>query len=134
MDNSQHVIPNGTKWRVRKTGSLRASKIFNNESMAIKYASGIASEENSKVFVHYNNGEVKKVIDQIHIEIHSNNINVYSKSLDEKEIPIKVRATRISSIDRKTPTIVKFTRKRSDEKKAGKKAKAKWMLINEWFK
>lgn len=61
---SQHVVPSAKNtWSVRRSGSVKASKIFINKIDAEKYATEIAKKQQAYVYVHKQNGMIEKKID-----------------------------------------------------------------------
>ncbi len=59
---AQHVAPNPRGgWSVRKTGAIRAGRVFRTESEAMRYAREKASEERSDLFVHRDDGTVRSM-------------------------------------------------------------------------
>jgi hypothetical protein len=60
--NSQHVVPNGDKWSVRKTGASRASAVFNTRREAIERAREIARNQQAMLFIHGKDGRIKERI------------------------------------------------------------------------
>lgn len=59
---AQHVAPNPRGgWSVRRTGAIRAARVFRTESEAITYAREKAREERSDLFVHRKDGTVRSM-------------------------------------------------------------------------
>ena len=58
---SQHVTPNPSGgWRVFRSGSTRASRLFRNHDAAVAYAREKARKEQSDLFVHGDDGMVQE--------------------------------------------------------------------------
>lgn len=56
---STHVVPNKNDgWSVRKSGSSRASKVFDTKKDAIDYAKGQAKKEKSELYIHKKDGTI----------------------------------------------------------------------------
>jgi Uncharacterized protein conserved in bacteria (DUF2188) len=58
--NSQHVVPNGKEWSIRKAGALRATGIFKTRDEAVKKASEIARNQKSELYIHGKDGRIRK--------------------------------------------------------------------------
>ena len=56
---SQHVVPRGKKWAVRKTGAERVTRRFDTQQEAIKAARGIARDNGGEVFIHGRDGRIR---------------------------------------------------------------------------
>lgn len=56
----QHVVPNGTKWSVRKAGASKASGVFRTQQDAIKEATKIAKRQQTEVYVHGKDGRIRE--------------------------------------------------------------------------
>ena len=52
MAASQHVVPRGAKWAVRKTGAEKVTRRFDTQQEAINAARGIARSQWCEVFIH----------------------------------------------------------------------------------
>lgn len=55
----QHVIPNNSKWQVKKSGAERATKTFDRQKDAIDYAKKIAINQKTEVVIHGKNGKIR---------------------------------------------------------------------------
>ncbi|MCE5271407.1 DUF2188 domain-containing protein [bacterium] len=55
--DSQHVSPhrNGG-WSVRKTGSVKATKVFDKQAEAIKYGKTLAEKNSTDLYIHRRDG------------------------------------------------------------------------------
>jgi hypothetical protein len=61
MKKDQHVIPNPRGgWSVRHSGATRATRVFNRQEDAVKYARGIAKKENTELYVHRRDGTIRE--------------------------------------------------------------------------
>lgn len=56
---SQHVVPRGNKWAIRKTGAEKVTRRFNTQQEAIKAARGIARNQGGEVFIHGPDGRIR---------------------------------------------------------------------------
>jgi uncharacterized protein YdaT len=56
----QHVVPNGDKWSVRKSGSSRASGVYKTQDDAIKKAEEIARKQKTELYIHGRDGRIRK--------------------------------------------------------------------------
>jgi hypothetical protein len=57
--NSQHVVPNGKEWSVRKAGAVRASGLFKTQGEAVKKATEIARNLKSELYIHGKDGRIR---------------------------------------------------------------------------
>lgn len=64
---SQHVLPRGDEWMVKRAGSQRASQIFDTQQEATTYAVSVAQNQGTAVFIHGMDGRIrdKKVYGEI---------------------------------------------------------------------
>lgn len=62
MNNSQHVIPNGAKWGVKKTGSTRITKNFETKKQAEYFGKMLAKNQNAVLYIHGEDGRIEKKI------------------------------------------------------------------------
>ena len=59
MSKSQHVVPNRDgAWAVRRSGALRASRLFTTQQDALQYARQVAQKEGSGLYLHRGDGTV----------------------------------------------------------------------------
>jgi len=59
--SSQHVVPSKDGgWKVKKSGSSRATKSFSNKKAATNYAKGVAKNQNTELFIHRKNGTIQE--------------------------------------------------------------------------
>lgn len=56
----QHVVPDGDKWAVRKSGSSRASGKFDTKADAIKNARRIAKNQKTELYIHGRDGKIRE--------------------------------------------------------------------------
>lgn len=56
----QHVVPNGSKWSVRKAGSMRASGTYDTQSEAISRARDVAQKQKTELFIHGRDGRIRE--------------------------------------------------------------------------
>ena len=57
---SQHVVPRGSKWAVRKAGAERVTRHFDTRKEAIKAARGLARNQGGEVFIHGRDGRIRE--------------------------------------------------------------------------
>ena len=58
-NKAQHVVPNGTKWSVRKAGSSHATKTFDTEGEAVERGREIAKNQGTELFIHGSDGRIR---------------------------------------------------------------------------
>lgn len=56
---SQHVVPKGSEWAVKKAGSTRATKVFSTQKDAISHAREISRNQETELFIHRKNGQIR---------------------------------------------------------------------------
>lgn len=56
----QHVVPNGSKWSVRKAGASRASGTFDTQGEAIARARDVAQKQKTELFIHGRDGRIRE--------------------------------------------------------------------------
>ena len=56
---SQHVVPRGNKWAVRKAGAERVTRRFDTQQEAIEAARRIARNQGSDVFIFGRDGCIR---------------------------------------------------------------------------
>ena len=56
----QHVVPNGGKWAVRKTGSERASGVYATQKEAIARGTELAKNQGTELYVHGKDGRIRE--------------------------------------------------------------------------
>lgn len=57
---SQHVVPSGDKWSVRKAGSSKASGTFPTQKQAIAKATEIARNQGTELYIHGKDGRIRE--------------------------------------------------------------------------
>ena len=58
---SHHVVPSSKRgWSVRKGGSLKASKTFDNKKDAINYARKVSKNQKSELVIHKKDGTINR--------------------------------------------------------------------------
>jgi hypothetical protein len=60
MGKNQHVTPHGEGWQVKGAGNSRATKLFDTQAEAVEYAKVIAQNQQSELFIHKANGEIRE--------------------------------------------------------------------------
>jgi len=55
---SNHVVPSSGGWSVKKSGSMRASRNFDNKASAVIYATELSRAEKTDLYIHKKNGIV----------------------------------------------------------------------------
>lgn len=58
--NSQHVVPKGGGWAVKKSSAARASKLFDTQKEAITYGKTVAANNKSELFIHGRDGRIRE--------------------------------------------------------------------------
>jgi hypothetical protein len=59
--SNRHVVPNlNDGWSVRKSGSDRASKVFDTQDEAITYARERAKQEKTELYIHRKDGTIRQ--------------------------------------------------------------------------
>jgi hypothetical protein len=56
----QHVVPNGSKWSVRRAGASKASGTFDTQREAIDRARTIAQNQSTELFIHGRDGRIRE--------------------------------------------------------------------------
>ncbi|QCG87697.1 DUF2188 domain-containing protein [Azospirillum sp. TSH100] len=59
MSKGQHVVPNGSKWSVRRAGALRASGIYDTQQEAINRAREMAQKQKTELYIHGRDGRIR---------------------------------------------------------------------------
>lgn len=57
---SQHVVPQGGEWAVKRGGSERATAIVSTQKEAIEIAKEIAKNQNGELFIHGKGGQIRE--------------------------------------------------------------------------
>lgn len=56
---TNHVVPSSSGWSVKKSGSTRASKTFDNKEKAIVYGCKLSKSEKTELYIHKRNGTIQ---------------------------------------------------------------------------
>lgn len=56
----QHVVPNGSKWSVRRAGATKASGTFGTQAEAIARARDVAKNQKTELFIHGRDGRIRE--------------------------------------------------------------------------
>lgn len=56
----QHVVPNGDKWSVRKSGASKASGTYRTQAQAIEKATEIARNQKTELYIHGRDGRIRE--------------------------------------------------------------------------
>jgi len=56
----QHVVPNGSKWSVRRAGSSRASHTYRTQHEAVETAREIARNQETELYIHGRDGRIRE--------------------------------------------------------------------------
>lgn len=59
IKEGQHVLPSEGAWKVKKGGSVRTTKIFDNQQEAITYARTVAINQQTELFIHDKSGKIR---------------------------------------------------------------------------
>ena len=57
---NQHVVKHPEGWAIKGAGNDRVTKIVDTQSEAINIAKGIAQNQNSELFIHGRNGQIRE--------------------------------------------------------------------------
>ena len=57
---SQHVVPNGGKWAVRRAGAERASGVYSTQKEAIARGRELAKNQGTELYVHGEDGRISE--------------------------------------------------------------------------
>lgn len=62
VKKSNHVIPSNEQggWAVKKAGSIRVSRSFENKEEAIKYGRELSKRESTELYIHKRNGLIQE--------------------------------------------------------------------------
>lgn len=58
MSKNLHVVHSRGEWKVRREGSMRASKIFESKAAAIDYGRKIGRSERLELYIHNMDGRI----------------------------------------------------------------------------
>jgi hypothetical protein len=56
----QHVVPNGDKWSVRRSGAERASGTFATQQEAVARGREIARNQGAELYIHGRDGRIRE--------------------------------------------------------------------------
>ena len=56
----QHVVPNGTKWSVRKAGAAKVTGTFTTQSEAVSAGKRIAQNQKTELYIHGRDGRIRE--------------------------------------------------------------------------
>ncbi len=56
----QHVVPNGDKWSVRRSGASKASNTFPTQAQAVSKATEIARNQKTELYIHGRDGRIRE--------------------------------------------------------------------------
>ncbi len=56
---TNHVVPSSSGWSVKKSGSSRASRIFDNKKSAVEYGRELSRNERTELYIHKRNGMIQ---------------------------------------------------------------------------
>jgi hypothetical protein len=56
---SNHVVPSSLGWSVRKSGSQKASRIFDTKDKAVQYGRMLSKGEKTELYIHKSNGMIQ---------------------------------------------------------------------------
>jgi len=56
----QHVVPNGDRWSVRRSGAARASATYPTQQEAIERARELARSQGSELYIHGRDGRIRE--------------------------------------------------------------------------
>lgn len=60
MGENQHVVPVDNRWGVKGEGNTRYTSIFDKQSDAIAAARQISRNQQSELFIHSRNGQIRE--------------------------------------------------------------------------
>lgn len=58
MPRNVHVVHSQGEWKVRREGSLRASRVFGTKSAAVGYGKKIGREDQVELYIHNMDGRI----------------------------------------------------------------------------
>ena len=58
--STQHIVRHSDGWAVKKSGSSRATKVFDTQSEAYCFGREIAINQNTELFLHGRNGQIRE--------------------------------------------------------------------------
>jgi uncharacterized protein YdaT len=60
LKKGQHVVPTNGKWGVRRTGSVRASGVYETQQEAIERARTLAQNQSTELYIHGRDGRIRE--------------------------------------------------------------------------
>ncbi|MDE2662454.1 MAG: DUF2188 domain-containing protein [Gemmatimonadota bacterium] len=57
---NQHVVPHGSRWAVRGSGSRRATSLHRTQEQAVEAARSIARNQRTELFIHRRDGRIRE--------------------------------------------------------------------------
>jgi len=60
MGKNQHVVPKGNQWAVKGEGNQRNTAVCNTQKQAIDIARQISRNQNSELFIHNRQGQIRE--------------------------------------------------------------------------
>lgn len=60
MRKNQHVVPSGNQWAVKGAGNSKSTLVTQTQSQAIAVAKEIAKNQNSELFIHNRQGQIRE--------------------------------------------------------------------------
>lgn len=57
---NQHVVPHNGEWAIKGAGNVKATKVVETQKEAIKIAREISINQESELFVHGKNGQIRE--------------------------------------------------------------------------
>lgn len=58
-NSSQHVVPQGGKWKVVRSGASRASGTFDTQKEAVERARKLAKDQGAELYIHGEDGRIR---------------------------------------------------------------------------
>ena len=57
---NQHVVPHQGDWAVKGSGNEKVTRVFETQHQAIDYAQQIAKNQQSEMFIHNRQGQIRE--------------------------------------------------------------------------
>ncbi|KAA9331261.1 DUF2188 domain-containing protein [Adhaeribacter soli] len=57
---NQHVVKHPNGWAIKGAGNEKATKVTHTQEQAVRVAKGIASNQQSELFIHGRNGRIRE--------------------------------------------------------------------------
>lgn len=58
--STQHIVRHSDGWAVKKSGSSRATKVFDTQSEAFSFGREVAINQSTELFLHGRNGQIRE--------------------------------------------------------------------------